>query len=87
MSVGILVVASDFPLWQIVTTTGAGSCVDPTDPEAIAAAVDRLAGDPVFGAECGRNGAHAVAEQFNWSTQARELLGLYQRLQPTVRNS
>jgi glycosyltransferase involved in cell wall biosynthesis len=84
MSAGIPVVASDFPQWrEIVTTTGAGLCVDPTDPEAIAAAVDRLAGDPVFGAECGRNGAHAVAEQFNWSTQARKLLGLYQRLQST----
>lgn len=82
MSAGIPVVASDFPQWrEIVTTSGAGLCVDPTDPRAIAAAVDRLAGDPVFGAQCGRNGARAVAEQFNWSTQARKLLALYQRLQ------
>src|SRR6202030_4277096 len=62
MSAGIAVVASDFPLWrEIVTATGCGLCVDPTDPAAIAAAVDRLAEDAGFGAACGRNGARAVA--------------------------
>lgn len=88
MSAGIPVVASDFPQWrEIVSSTGAGLCVDPTDPGAIAAAVDRLAGDPLFGAECGKNGARAVAEQFNWSAQAGKLLGLYRRLQPERKES
>jgi glycosyltransferase involved in cell wall biosynthesis len=83
MSAGIPVVASDFPLWrEIVTATGCGLCVDPTDPAAIAAAIDRLAGDAQFGAECGRNGARAVASEFNWSAQARKLLELYRQLEP-----
>ena len=82
MSAGIPVVASDFPLWrEIVSGTGAGLCVDPADPMAIAAAVDRLAGDAPFGEECGRNGARAVEGEFNWSQQARKLLELYERLQ------
>ena len=82
MSAGIAVVASDFPLWrQIVTETGSGLCVDPRDPDAIAAAVDRLAGDTEFGAACGRNGARAVAGEFNWSAQASRLVHLYQNLQ------
>ena len=82
MSAGIPVVASDFPLWRrIVTETGAGLCVDPRDPDAIAAAIDRLAGDAAFAAACGRNGARAVAGEFNWSAQASQLVRLYQNLQ------
>lgn len=82
MSAGIPVVASDFPLWrEIVAATGSGLCVDPADPAAIAAAIDRLAGDAEFGAACGLNGARAVAGEFNWSAQAQKLLDLYQQLQ------
>jgi glycosyltransferase involved in cell wall biosynthesis len=83
MSAGIPVVASDFPLWrEIVTATGCGLCVDPTDPAAIAVAIDRLATDPELGEACGRNGARAVAGEFNWSAQAHKLLQLYGQLQP-----
>jgi len=82
MQAGIPVVASDFPLWrEIVASTGCGLCVDPRDPEAIAAAVDRLAADPEFASECGRNGARAVAGKFNWSTEAQKLVDLYRGLQ------
>lgn len=82
MSAGIPVVASDFPLWrEIVAATGSGLCVDPANPAAIAAAIDRLAGDTDFGAQCGLNGIRAVAGEFNWSSQARKLLDLYLTLQ------
>jgi glycosyltransferase involved in cell wall biosynthesis len=82
MSAGIPVVASDFPSWrEIVAATGSGLCVDPRDPAAIAAAIDRLAADPEFAASCGRNGAQAVAREYNWSTQANELVRLYLKLQ------
>jgi len=82
MSAGIPVVASDFPLWrEIVSATGSGLCVDPCDPLAIAQAVDRLAGDEEFGAACGRNGARAVAGEFNWAAQAPKLVRLYEHLQ------
>jgi glycosyltransferase involved in cell wall biosynthesis len=83
MSAGIPVVASDFPQWrEIVGATGSGLCVDPTDPAAIAAAIDRLAGDAQFGEECGRNGARAVASEFNWTPQVAKLLEVYRQLQP-----
>jgi glycosyltransferase involved in cell wall biosynthesis len=82
MSAGIPVVASDFPLWrEIVEATGSGLCVNPADPAAIAAAIDRLAEDAEFGEACGRNGAQAVAGEYNWSAQAQKLLDLYQQLQ------
>lgn len=81
MSAGIAVVASHFPAWRdIVSTSGCGVCVDPSDPAAIAAAVDRLAEDEGFGAACGRNGAEAVARQYNWDSQAAKLVDLYRRL-------
>lgn len=82
MSAGLAVVASNFALWrEIVAETGSGLCVDPRDPAAIAEAIDRLAGDTQFGAECGRNGVRAVAGRFNWATQAQKLLALYEQLQ------
>jgi len=81
MSAGIPVVASNFPLWKsMVEPTGSGLCVDPTDPQAIAAAIDRLAGDEEFGARCGRNGRQAVVENYNWSGQANKLIALYGQL-------
>jgi glycosyltransferase involved in cell wall biosynthesis len=82
MSAGLPVVASDFPPWrEIVAATGSGLCVDPSNPAAIAEAIDRLTADADIGAECGRNGARAVAGEFNWSTQAGKLVHLYQQLQ------
>ena len=82
MSAGVPIVASDFSLWrEIVVGTGSGLCVDPADPAAIAAAIDRLAGDAELGVRCGTNGARAIAGEFNWSAQARKLLKLYGHLQ------
>lgn len=83
MSAAIPVVASDFPAWrEIVRASGCGVCIDPRDPAAIATAVDRLAEDDAFGAACGRNGAEAVAREYNWSAQAAKLVTLYRRLAP-----
>lgn len=81
MSAGIPVVAADFPGWRaIVEGTQCGLCVDPRDPVAIAAAIDRLTQDEEYAARCGRNGIEAVARHYNWSTQARKLADLYRRL-------
>jgi glycosyltransferase involved in cell wall biosynthesis len=81
MSAGIAVVASDFPLWKsVVEKTHSGICVDPCDPRAIAAAIDRLAHDEAFATICGQNGMNAVAEEYNWNQQAVKLKELYRRL-------
>lgn len=81
MSAGIPVVASNFPLWrQIVEETGSGLCVDPGEPEAIAEAIDRLVEDESFARQCAENGTRAVADQYNWATQARKLDLLYERV-------
>ncbi|MGH8289019.1 MAG: glycosyltransferase [Steroidobacteraceae bacterium] len=83
MSAGIPVVASNFPLWrEIVDETGSGLCVDPEDPRAIAEAMDRLTEDEPFSRRCADNGIRAVAEKYNWATQACKLEQLYRRLAP-----
>jgi glycosyltransferase involved in cell wall biosynthesis len=84
MSAGIPVVASNFPLWKsVIEQTGSGLCIDPTDPKAIAAAIDTLAADDELAARCGRNGVRAVTETFNWNGQASKLVALYGQLGET----
>jgi glycosyltransferase involved in cell wall biosynthesis len=75
------VIASNFPVWRrIVSDHGCGVCVDPLDPAAIAAAIDRLAGDPELAQRMGSNGRQAVATHYNWSTESAKLLAFYERL-------
>jgi len=78
MSAGIPVIASDFPLWrEIVLGHDCGLCVDPDDPDAIAAAIDALISDRKRAEQMGRNGRAAVQEIFNWSVEEKKLLQLY----------
>ena len=54
--------------------------VDPADTDAIAAAARYLAEHPSEAARMGEAGRRAVAEEFNWDTQAAKLLALYRDL-------
>lgn len=78
MAAGIPVIASDFPLWRsIVADAGCGLLVDPADPAAIAAAIERLLGDPDEAEEMGRRGREAVRETYNWERESAQLLERY----------
>jgi glycosyltransferase involved in cell wall biosynthesis len=82
MGVGVPVVASDLPgIAPIVTETGCGVLCDPEDPADIARAIREVidASDPDRVARrlaCLR----AARERYSWRLQARELLGVYERL-------
>lgn len=81
MSMGLPVVASDFPIWRdIVERVGSGLLVDPQNPEEIAAAMDWLMEHPDEAAQMGANGKKAIAEHYNWASQEAKLLALYERL-------
>lgn len=81
MAAGLPVIASDSPAWSgVVEQTGCGVTVDPAQPAAIAAALDRLLGDAALRATMGERGRRAVAEHFTWESQAAVLRDLYQRL-------
>lgn len=81
MHAGIPVIASDVELWrQIIAARDCGICVNPLDPSAIAEAVRYLLQEPQVCAMYGRNGQRAVVEEYNWSSEAVQLLQLYKTL-------
>lgn len=81
MSAGIPVIASDFPLWRkIVEGNDCGICVDPRDPAAIAAAIDRLVEDPQEARRMGENGRRAVEQRYNWANEEKKLLSFYEEV-------
>ncbi len=81
MSVGIPVIASDFPLWRdLIMQVGCGILVDPFDVDAIAAAITTLASDRESARAMGERGQQAVVERFNWEREEPKLLELYRKL-------
>ena len=81
MSAGIAVIASDFTLWrEIVEGNECGICIDPTDPEAIAGAIDYMVEHPEEARRMGANGRKAVEARYNWTREEAMLLGLYKTL-------
>ena len=78
MAAGLPVVASDLPqVREVVEGAGCGLVVDTTRPELIAAAIERLAGDPDAARAMGRRGRAAVQDRYNWSAAAATLLRSY----------
>lgn len=81
MAAGLPIIASDFPLWRsIIEEAGCGLVVDPTDPAAIAAALDTLMADQQRAAEMGRRGRAAAQWRYNWLTEEAKLVEFYGRL-------
>ena len=81
MSAGIPVIASNFPLWKtIVEGNECGICVDPTDPSQIAEAMTFLKENPEEAKKMGDNGRKAVLEKYNWKSEEKKLIDLYNTL-------
>jgi len=81
MSAGIPVIASHFPLWkEVILGNQCGICVDPLQPIEIAAAIDFLVSNPHEAAAMGAKGRAAVEERYNWSTEEKKLINLYNQL-------
>ena len=81
MACGVPVVCSNFPLWaRIVGDADCGVVVDPLDPPAVAAAIEKLAANPEEAARLGENGRRAVRERYNWEAEFTKLDELYRRL-------
>jgi len=81
MGAGLPIIASDFPLWRkMLSGVDCAIYVDPKDPRGIARALEYLLTNPAEAEKMGRRGQAAVAEQFNWNTQASKLVNLYSTL-------
>ena len=81
MEAGRPVICSDLKLWrEIIERYNCGICVDPEDSSSIADAISYLSEHSEQGDEMGINGRRAVEEEFNWSTQEKELYALYEKI-------
>src|SRR5262249_8316047 len=81
MAAGLPVIVSDFPEWRdMIDRHGCGLLVDPTKPAAVADAMNWLLSHPEEAEEMGRAGRAAVMSEFNWLSEERRLLALYDRI-------
>ncbi len=84
MSVGLPVIASDFPLWRrLVEEAQGGVLVDPLDPDAIAEAIQWILEHPDEAAAMGARGREAVRDRYSWEQEAPKLLAFYEELRKT----
>lgn len=81
MSVGLPILASNFPDWsKLLAETQSGLTVDPLDPKAIACALEFLCHNPEGRNALGQNGRKAYATGYNWDDQAEKLYAVYRQL-------
>lgn len=79
MAAGLPVIASDFPLWRsIIDGAQCGVCVDPSSPAAIRQAISQMMDDPDECRRMGERGRMAVLDRYNWATEEKKLIKLYQ---------
>lgn len=81
MSAGVPVLASQYPLWKtIIEGKQCGVCVDPTDPKAIAQAIDWIINHPKEAHLMGMNGLNAIKKFYNWKNEEKKLIEAYKSL-------
>ena len=79
MLAGLPVIVPDFgaEVAGIVRDAGCGRLVDPSDPDAVAAALGALAGDAAERRRMGDHGRRSVIDKYNWEAEAGRLVGMY----------
>ncbi|MGC8797322.1 MAG: glycosyltransferase family 4 protein [candidate division WOR-3 bacterium] len=81
MSAGIAVIASNFPeIASIINNSRCGWLIDPTSPEEIAQALERVMADPEDAIRRGMAGRRWVESSYNWGIAERSLLDIYQQV-------
>jgi len=81
MSVGLPVIASDFPLWrEIIEGEQCGLLVNPMNPEEIANAIRWILEHPAKAGKMGKRGQNAVQNKYNWQKEGKKLVNVYKKL-------
>jgi glycosyltransferase involved in cell wall biosynthesis len=81
MACGVPLIASDFPLWRkIIYDQGCGLVVNPLDVQEIANAIIYLMEHPEEAREMGERGRELVRTKYNWQSEEKQLLSLYDAL-------
>ena len=79
MSMALPVILSHSPYNdRMVDQYHFGICVDPSNPEEIAAAIQYLLDNPEEARRMGENGRRAIKEEFNWGVEEQKLFALYE---------
>ncbi len=82
MSMGLPVLLPDYPyMRRMADQYEFGICVKTDDVDSIAQAIRYLNEHPDIARQMGENGRRAVEQEFNWGTQERVLLELYESLE------
>lgn len=85
MMAGLPVVCTDFVLWrEFVERWHCGICIPPEDPETLAATIQYLIDHPEEARQMGENARKAVEKEFNWRSEEKKLLQLYEELAKMV---
>ena len=81
MSVGLPVIAPNYPLWKdIIEGNDCGVVVEPVNSAALAKAIEYLLKNPELRRRMGENGRRAFLEKYNWKTESKKLLDVYSEL-------
>ena len=81
MSVGIPVIASDFPMWKkIIEKYQCGICVNPMNPKEIAEAIIYILNNPTKSMKMGTNGIAPVEDFYNWEKESLKLINIYDNI-------
>lgn len=81
MNYGIPVITSDFgEMQRYITENEAGICIEPDNPEKLAAAVIHLLENPEEMKNYGQNGIAAVDNRYNWASMERKYLKIVENL-------
>ena len=88
MSVGIPVVASNFPLWrELVEGNQCGLTADPLNPRDAATKIEQILLDPELRNEMSQNGFAAFQKKYQWAVEESKLLALYSKVLQVKRSS
>lgn len=83
LSAGLPLIASNLPHWsKFIQQYECGTVVSPSDPCAIAVAIQSIVSQPDKAEEMGRRGQRTVIDDYNWGVDGSRLVDLYRDLVP-----
>lgn len=78
MGAGIPVVCTDFILWkEIISKYKCGICINPNNTNELKEAINYILTHPKEAKEMGENGKRAIETEYNWESQEKILLQMY----------
>jgi len=80
MEAGLPIICTDYDLWkEIIDKYDCGICVEPNNAKQIKEAIQFLISNKEKAYQMGQNGRKAVLLEYNWSTQEKEYLRIFNK--------